>query len=173
MTFDRKEADNQNHFGIRIPPKCSRMFDMERADWDTPEGPSKIIANPVPSNVFQKLCELIQELEAPPIQLKEFAAQLRIFSAASDTLDNYLENLEISPKDDTGTLEGILVGCKLCNQRCQILLVNFFVEFKIFAGRLESVINSQFYRSWEIDTVREIESMKTLTAAINTHLSPT
>lgn len=159
------------------------------------KGTSRRIAKPVPSNVVQKLYELIQEEEAPPIHLKEFAKQLRIFSAASDTLDNYLgtvsdtfdnhlatasntldnylESLEISPNDDVGTLKGIVVDCKLCTQRCQILLMNFFVEFNTFAGRLERVINSRFYRSWEIDTVREIEIMKRLIVAINMHQSLT
>lgn len=158
------------------------------------KGPSRRIAKPVPSNVVQKLYDLIQEEEAPPMQLKEFATQVQIFSAASDTLhnylgtasdtfdnylgtasdtlDNYLKSLEICPNDDVGTLKGIIVDCELSTQRCQILLMNFFVEFNTFAGRLERVINSQFYRSWEIDTVREIEIMKRLTTAINMHVSP-
>lgn len=51
--------------------------------------------------------------------------------------------------------------------------MNFFVEFDIFAGKVERLDSSQSYRTWEMDTVRERESMKKLTAAINVHLSTT
>lgn len=143
---------------------------MEREGWDT-AGTSWGVRT-VPSNVVQRFYDFVHLEEAVPIQLKEFATQLRIFSAASDTLDEYLENLEISPEDDE-TLKDLSVDCSLCAQRCQSLLMNFSVEFDIFAGKLERLDSSQSYRSWEMDTVRERESMKKLTAAINVHLSPT
>lgn len=144
---------------------------MGREGWDT-AGTSGG-AKPVPSNVVQRFYDFIHLEETAPIQLKEFATQLRIFFAASETLDDYLESLEISPEEDVETLKDISVDCRLCTQRCQTLLMNFFVEFDIFAGKVERLDSSQSYRSWEMDTVRDRESMKKLTAAINVHLSPT
>lgn len=144
---------------------------MGREGWDTAGISGE--AEPVPSNVFQRFYDFIHLEEAAPIQLREFASQLRIFFATSDTLNDYLEKLGISPEDDVGALEGISIDCRLCTQRCQTLLIDFFVEFDIFAGKVERLDSSQSYRSWEMNTVRERESMKKLTAAINLHLSPT
>lgn len=143
---------------------------MGREGWDT-AGTSRG-GKPVPGNVVQRFYDFLRLEEAAPIQLKEFATQLRIFSAASDTLDDYLENLKISPEDDVETLKGISVDCRLCTQRCQTLLMNFFKELDVFAGKVERLDSSQCYRSWEMETMREIESMKKLTAAITVHLSP-
>lgn len=145
---------------------------MGRAGWDTADTSGG--AKPIPSIVVQRFYNFVHLEEAAPTQLKELATQLQIFSAASDTLDEYLENLKISPEDDVETLKDISVDCRLCAQRCQTLLMNFFVEFDIFAGgKVERLDSSQSYRSWEMDTARERESMKKLTAAINVHLSQT
>lgn len=130
-------------------------------------------AIPVPGNVVQRFYDFLNLEEAAPIWLKEFATQLRIFSAASDTLDDYLENQEISPEDDVETLKGISVDCRLCTQRCQTLLMTFMVELDTFAGKVERLGSSQSYRSLEMGTVRERESMEKLTAAVNMHLSLT
>lgn len=144
---------------------------MGRAGYDTAGSSGK--AKPVPSNVVHRFYDFIHLEEAAPIQLKEFATELRIFSAASNTLNDYLWKLEINPKDDVETLKDISVDCRLCAQRCETLVMNFFVELDIFAGKVERLGSSQSYHFWEMDTVRERECMKKLTAAINLHLSPT
>lgn len=149
---------------------------MGREGWNT--AGTRGGAKPVPGNVVQRFYDFLHLEEAAPIWLKEFATQLRIFSAASKTLNDYLENLEISPEDDVETLKGISVDCRLCTQRCQSLLMTFFVELDIFAGKVERPGSSQSYRSWEMGTMRESvaterESLEKLIAAIHVHLSST
>lgn len=91
---------------------------MEREGWDT-AGETK----PVAGDVIQRFYNFLHLESAAPIRLKAFATDLRIFSAASDKLDDYLENLEICPEDHVETLKGISVECRLCTQRYQTLLM--------------------------------------------------
>lgn len=164
-----KEVDKQELFDNWTIPNFSLIPDMGRQSYHIAGTSAR--AKLVPSNVAQRFDDFLNLEKAAPIQLRELAIQLRIFSAASKTLNYYL----ISPEDniETKTLEDISVDCRLCAERCQTLVNNFFVGFDTFAGKIKRLVSSQGYHLWEMDAMRERESMKKLTAAINLHLPST
>lgn len=122
--------------------------------------------------VVQRFYNLIDQEKAAPLRLKEFATQLQTFFAASNALDIYLENPEISPEDDVEILMNISEECRDCVERCQTFLMTFLNELGTSAGGIPRS-NFQLYRIWARDSASILrENMETLTAAINLHLSP-
>lgn len=137
--------------------------------WSTADTTSR--ATTAPSKdipVVQRFYDLIDKEKAAPLPLKEFATQLQTFFAASNALDIYLENPEISPEDDVEILN-IFEKCRQCVERCHTFLMRFLNE--LGGGIPRS--SSQLYLIWSVDSALILrENMETLTAAINLRLSP-